>query len=93
MLLLQAPVCFAHPCESSPGHPDSADTSGQSGSHTHDQDSDNCDSTVCCAEYVSLDSVITINYTPLVSVSIPSGQYQKLPPVVIPIFIPPQNQS
>lgn len=93
MLLLQPAACFAHPCDSSLGHPGTADTSGQSGSHTHSQDSDNCDSTVCCAEYVSVDSFITINYLPLVTVNIPAGQYQKLSPVVLPIFIPPQNLS
>jgi hypothetical protein len=93
MLLLQPMACFAHPCDSSLGHQDSADTSGQSGSHTHSQDSDDCDSTVCCAEYVSVDSVITINYSPLVTIDFPSRMYQKLPPVVIPIFIPPQNLS
>ncbi len=91
LLLLQPFACFAHPCDSFQDIPHSADTSGQSGSHTPGHDDDGCDSTVCCAEYVHLDSGITIIYAPLVSVNNLPVPYQKLPPVVIPIFIPPQN--
>jgi hypothetical protein len=89
--LLQPLACFAHPCESCLGNVDTADTSGTSGSNSHNQDIDSCDSTVCCAEYVPMDSEITIKYAPLVSVLVATERYQKLPTVVIPIFIPPQN--
>lgn len=57
----------------------------------HNQDVDNCDSTVCCAQYVSLNSWFAVVYAPLVSVFVTFEPYQKLPDVVIPIFIPPQN--
>jgi hypothetical protein len=38
-----------------------------------------------------LDSEITVNYAPLVSVIVIPESYQKLPKVVIPIFVPPQS--
>jgi hypothetical protein len=89
--LLQPLACFARPCDSCLGNVDAADTSGTSGSHSHKHDADSCDSTICCAEYESLDSGITIKYAPLVSVLVTTERYQELPMVVIPIFIPPQN--
>ena len=57
----------------------------------HNQDVDNCDATVCCAQYVSLTDWVAVVYTPLVTMFVPFERYQKLPDVVIPIFSPPQN--
>jgi hypothetical protein len=67
------------------------DTSGSPGSHSHNQDADNCDTTICCAEYINISSGITISYTPLVTALVVPERYQKLPIIVLPIFIPPQN--
>jgi hypothetical protein len=91
LFLLQPPACFAHPCDSCLGNPDSANTSGTSDSHSHSQDADHCDSTFCCAVYIQPDSRITAGYAPLVSLLVAPEQHHALPKVVIPIFIPPQN--
>jgi hypothetical protein len=91
LYLLLPLVCFADPCYSCLGSPDAIDTSGKSGSHSQSQDVDSCDSAVCCAESICLNSKITIVYAPLVSVLATLELYQKLAKVVIPIFIPPQN--
>ena len=91
LFLLQPLACFAHPCDSCLGKPDSADTSGTTGSGTHSQDADNCDSTFCCAAYLHDVTKATVIYLPLVSVFFPSERSQKLPKIVIPIFIPPQK--
>lgn len=90
MCLLQPLICFAHPCL---GNPDTVDTSSKSGNHSHSQDADSCDSTVCCAEYAKQYSDITPIYAPLVSSIAFPDQNQKLPKLVIPIFVPPQNFS
>jgi hypothetical protein len=94
LFLLQPLACFAHPCDSCLGKPDSADTSGTTGttgSSTHSQDADNCDSTFCCAVYLHDDTRAAIIYLPLVSALFPPERSQKLPKIVIPIFIPPQK--
>jgi hypothetical protein len=91
LCLLQPLACYACPCDSSLGSPDVVDTSGQADSHSHNHDSDNCDSTVCCAVCLHQFNDTLVNYTPSVSVTIPPEKYQHLPDVVMPIFIPPQN--
>lgn len=93
LCLLQPLVCFAHPCESGLGSVDMVDTADGSGGHSHNQDSDSCDSTVCCAECIQLHSGITLTYAPLVSVLRVPERHQNLPQVVIPIFVPPQSFS
>jgi hypothetical protein len=91
LCLLQPLACFAHPCDSCLGNPDIVDTTDNSKSHTHSQDTDNCDSSFCCADYVIQLPGITVNYAPLVSSFVMPERYKKLPTIVIPIFIPPQN--
>jgi hypothetical protein len=93
LYLLQPLACFACPCDSSLGGSDMVDTTNQSGSHSHTHDSDNCDSTLCCADAVIPFSEITLTYAPIVSVYVVPERYQRLPNVVIPIFLPPQNLS
>lgn len=93
LYLLQPAACFAHPCDSCLFAPDSMDTSGKSGSQSQHQDTDDCDSTICCGEYIPLESGVTINYAPLVSLIALPEQHQELPKIVIPIFVPPQNLS
>lgn len=88
--LLQPPACFAHPCNSCLGNLDTEDTSGKSGSQTHNHDSDSCDFNVCCAVYIDLRSV-TLNYEPLVSTIVTPEWYQKMQEIVLPIFVPPQS--
>jgi hypothetical protein len=91
LYLLLPLACFAHPCDSCLDNPDTADSSGKSGSHSHSQDADSCDTTICCEEYINLSSEITIIYAPLVSAIVTHECYQRLPKVVIPIFVPPQS--
>ena len=89
--LLLPLACFAHHCDAFSANPNTVDASGKSGGNPHNQDADVCDSTVCCEENMYLNSKITVNYAPLVSVIVISESYQKLPKVVIPIFVPPQS--
>lgn len=91
LCLLQPLVCFAHPCSSTLDAPDTVDISDTSGETPSHHDSDNCDSTVCCAEYIGQSFSTTVAYAPIISVTAAPEQFKKLPRVVIPIFIPPQN--
>ncbi len=91
LYLLLPLACVAHPCDSCLGSPDVVDTSGGAGSNSHNQDSDNCDSTFCCAVYVNLNTEITVVYAPLVSLIVTDDRYQQLPNIVSPIFVPPQS--
>ena len=91
LCLLQPLAVFTHPCASCLDIQGSVDTSGNSGSHSHNQDVDVSDSTICCEENVYLNSLITVIYAPLVSVIVLPERYQELPNVVIPIFVPPQS--
>jgi hypothetical protein len=91
LCLLQPLAGFTHPFASCLDIQDSMDTSGNSGSHSHNQDADVSDSTTCCEENVYLNSEITVIYAPLVSVIVTPERYQKLPKVFIPIFVPPQS--
>jgi len=91
LALLQPVACFAHPCESCLGNPESGDASGKSGNHTRNHDSDSCDSTVCCALYLDYNSDVTITYSPLVSIIVTPDWHQKLQNIVLPIFVPPQS--
>jgi hypothetical protein len=92
MFLLQPLACFAHPCTSSLKHQDVVDTSDDSGNRLpFHQDSDGCDSAVCCSEYIHFGFRAMLVSETLVSVALVSGQHPRLPTIVIPIFIPPQN--
>lgn len=91
--LLQPLACFAHPCDSCLGNTDTENTSDKTEKQTHHHDSDNCDSTVCCAVYIELHSDSTPNYAPLVSIIITPEWHQKLQEVVFPIFVPPQSPA
>ena len=91
LCLLQPLACFAHPCTSSLGDLDSVAASTDSADTASHHDSDNCDSTFCCAEYIGQSFVTTVSYAPVISATPPLEQFRKLPRVVIPIFIPPQN--
>ena len=91
LCLLQPLACFASPCDSCLGSTDIADSSGEPGRHTHDQDADSCDTTVCCAVCLHSASRITLIYAPLVSELRIPERHQNLPQVVIPIFVPPQR--
>jgi len=91
MSLLQTSACFIRPCNSCLRTPDIVDTSGNSGNYSHDQDTDGCDTTVCCAVYISQNAGVTVKYAPRESLLITQERYYELPTVVIPIFVPPQN--
>jgi len=93
LCLLQPMACFAYPCDSCPGNPDIEDVPAKSGSHSHSQDVDSCDSTVCCEEIISSNTGNTVIYAPLISVITMPERNQKLLKLVIPIFVPPQNLS
>jgi hypothetical protein len=91
LCLLQPLACFTHPCASCLGDSDSVETSGASGSHSHNPDADQCDSTTCCAEFMAPSSDPLLVYAPIVSaITVPERSHD-LPAVVMPIFIPPQN--
>lgn len=91
LCLLQPLVCFAHPCTSCLDASDTVDVSDSADAATPHHDSDNCDSTVCCAEFIGQSFTASIVYAPVISVASTPEQFKRLPRVVIPIFIPPQN--
>ncbi|MDD2898680.1 MAG: hypothetical protein PHI31_08185 [Desulfuromonadaceae bacterium] len=91
MFLLQPFACFTHPCISCLNHQAFADSSGKAGDHPSTEDPDGCDSTVCCAMFVQTVCEVSLKYAPLVTVDVAFIRYPKLPTVVLPIFIPPQN--
>jgi hypothetical protein len=91
MYLLQPLACFAHPCASCLGHSDIFDSSSNSNYDTHGQDNDNCESSICCADYTVQLPEIMLSYAPLISSFVLIEQYHKLPLIILPIFIPPQN--
>lgn len=93
LCLLQPLVCFSHPCASGLGCLDTMETSETSENDTHNQNADNCDLTVCCAEYVNSIDSIGAAYDPLVSVFATPERESMLPKIVMPIFIPPQILS
>jgi hypothetical protein len=91
LCLLQPFACFAHPCDSSLGNPVAVDSSGNSGSHSHNHDGDKCDSSICCADYIFQSTGVVVIYAPLVSVIVPPTRFQKMLTVIIPIVVPPQT--
>ena len=91
LCLLQPVACFAHPCDSCLGSAEVADSSGAPERHSHNHDADSCDTTVCCAECLHMETGITLVYAPLVlPFRLPERKHY-LPQVVIPIFVPPQS--
>ncbi|MEI6215395.1 MAG: hypothetical protein WCP10_14925 [Desulfuromonadales bacterium] len=92
LYICQPLACYSYPCESYL-HENSGtvDTSGQTGEHSHGHDSDNCDSSACCAECVAVDSIVEIVYAPFVTVMASIERLRLLPEVFLSIFIPPQN--
>lgn len=91
--LLQPLACFAHPCDSYLSTPDFTNSTGKSENPSHHHDSDNCETTSCCAVCIFPAYEIIINYSPLVSIFVASERHQKLPTVDLPIFVPPQSLS
>jgi hypothetical protein len=88
LYLLLPVACFAHPCESCLGNPDTEDSSGK---HSHNQDADSCDSTTCCAAYIIQSFEFTPFYEPLISDIVAPEKHQNFQDPVFTIFIPPQN--
>jgi hypothetical protein len=86
--LLTPVACFAHPCGNGWG---SETIAGHLDQCPLEHDTDDCDSTCCCADYAPSSSCERVRYTPIISKFLVSLQINKLQKVVIPIFIPPQN--
>lgn len=92
MYLLVPMACFAHPCASCLGIPDSADTS-DTGHHSQSHQTDSCDTSVCCGAYLITSFAFGALYAPLVVTTVTPEQYKMLPEVVMPIIVPPQNYA
>lgn len=91
LCLLQPLACFAQPCSSCLRASDTVDISDEAGDHSAQHDSDDCASTLCCAEYILQNIINAVSYAPVISRTVAFEQLQRLPRIVIPIFIPPQN--
>jgi hypothetical protein len=90
LYLLLPMACFAHPCASCLGLPDSADTS-ETGHQSQSHQADSCDTSVCCgACLINSFAKVTFN-APLVVMTVTPEQYKMLPEIVMPIIVPPQN--
>ncbi len=92
---LMLPVlCFGQPCEvfaSSSGH--SALASDVSDGCPFNHDTDNCETTCCCAGHIPLSSFMEIPHTALTAKLLPYEPHLALPRIIDRIFVPPQNHS
>lgn len=92
-LMLPA-LCLGHPCEPLFEH----STQSLIASDVPDEcplphDTDDCETTCCCAEYVPLSAGITIAY---VGIAVMLRQYEPyiaLPRLIDRIVVPPQNHA
>lgn len=93
LCLMQPLACFEHPCASCLGALDTSNTHDAPGDRTHNHDQDNCDSSVCCAEYVNMNDRTIVVYSPVISKLAPFEKHQQLPDIVASIYIPPRHVS
>jgi hypothetical protein len=77
----------------SPDAPHSIISSDASGECPFNHDTDNCEVTCCCAEYVPLPALTEIRRTDLVTSLLPDEPSIALPRLIDRIFVPPQNRS
>ena len=92
---LMLPVlCFGHPCELIVSDVEqSAVVSNDSAECPFNHDTDNCETTCCCAGHVHVSSFSKIPYNELTTKLLPCESHLSLPQILDRIFVPPQNNS
>jgi hypothetical protein len=92
--LLLPVLCFGHPCEMLISDVEqSMVVSDASGECPFNHDTDNCETTCCCAGHVHISSFSKIQYNELTSKQLPHESHLSLPQILDRIFVPPQNNS
>lgn len=92
-LLLPA-ICFGHPCEILSTTAEQSNVSyDNSGESPLQHDTDNCETTCCCAGHVPLSSFTAVKYEALAARQFPFEPDLALPRLIDRIFVPPQNLS
>jgi len=92
-LMLPA-LCFGHPCQRlSADHAQSTLASDASGECPLPHDTDNCETTCCCAGHIPLSAVTKIPYAELTSKLVLYESRLALPRLIDRIYVPPQNLS
>ena len=87
-------LCFGHPCEQLLSDIEqSTVVSDESGECQFNHDTDNCESTCCCAGHMPLSAFTKIPYNEWTSKLVPYESRLSLPRILDRIFIPPQNNS
>jgi len=92
-LMLPA-ICFGHPCEelsANAGH--GALVDNDSGEYPLSHDTDDCETTCCCAGHIPLSTFTEISHAELTAKLLPYKQQLALPRILDRIFVPPQNRS
>jgi len=88
-------VCFSYPCEIHAFSPseivDLSDEQSTDCNNTHE--SDNCETTCCCAGYLHLTTFTGIHNLDFNSALLPYTPQLALPQILDRIFVPPQNIS
>ncbi|RII31125.1 MAG: hypothetical protein CXR30_04800 [Geobacter sp.] len=92
---LMLPVlCFGHPCEvfaASSVHSDLA--SDVPHGCPFNYDTDNCETTCCCAGHIPLSSFTEIPHAAVGAKLLPYEPHLALPRIIDRIFVPPRNHS
>jgi hypothetical protein len=92
-LILPA-LCFGHPCEVLTANTEqSVVVCDDSGECPFNHETDNCETTCCCAGHVPQSTFTEFPYAELTSNLLPYESQHALPRISDRIFVPPQNIS
>jgi len=87
-------ICFGHPCETLSAHVEhGALVDNDSGEFPLNHDTDNCETTCCCAGHIPLSTFSEISYAELSAKLLPYKPQLALPRILDRIVVPPQNHS
>jgi hypothetical protein len=92
-LMLPA-LCFGHPCENFVSNTEQSEVvPDDSGDCPFNHDTDNCETTCCCAGHVPSSAFSKIPHNEMASKLLPYESLLALPRILDRIFVPPQNIS
>ena len=90
-LMLPA-FCFGSPCEFHYENAEySCDVSDDADEYPANLDTDNCETTCCCAGHIPLTALTKISYPALTGKLLANESLLALPQILDRIFVPPQN--
>jgi len=92
-LMLPA-ICCGHPCEEFSANAEhGALFDNDSGGCPLSHDTDDCETTCCCAGHIPLSAFTEISHAELTAKLLPYKPRLALPRILDRIFVPPQNRS